>query len=54
MYDIIKKKIKTVDGIKSMSREQLFYAWKYLEEGILLDISQKCFDELVWQCSISL
>lgn len=53
MFNEIKEKIQTIEGIKNMSKEELYYAWKWLEEGRFSDmsLSEECFSELsMWCC----
>ena len=56
MFEKIKIKIQTIEGIKSMSREELHYAWKWLEEGRFNDIyiSNECVSELSTWCCLML
>jgi|GEM_PF-3420690 len=56
MFDKIKRKMQILEEIKTMSIEELFYAWKWLEEGKFNDItiSDECFSELTLQCCFRL
>lgn len=56
MYDTIKEKIQTVEGVRSMWKDELYYAWKWYEEGKFDDINipDECITELAMWCCMSL
>lgn len=48
MFEIIKEEIKTIEGVRNMFTDHLYYAYKWVEEGTL-EVSDKVFTELVNQ-----
>jgi predicted transport protein len=48
MFESIKKQILTVEGIINMSNQDLYYAWKWYEEGCF-ELTSECESELANQ-----
>lgn len=48
MYSIIEEKVKTVEDVRNMSSRDLYYAYKWMEDGSL-EVSDEVAGELVTQ-----
>lgn len=48
IYSIIKEKIKTVEDVKMMTSQELYYAYKWVEDGSL-QVTNDVVKELVTQ-----
>jgi len=42
MYSYIKEEVKTVEGVQNLSSQDLYYAWKWMEEGSLNVSDEVC------------
>jgi hypothetical protein len=47
MYDELKEITKTVEGVRTLSKEYMYYAWKWYEEGSL-QLSDEVKSELAY------
>ncbi len=48
IFSEIKEQVKTTEGIQNMSKEEMYYAWKWFEEGNLI-LSSEAEGELASQ-----
>jgi hypothetical protein len=48
MFDWIVENTRTVEGIVNLSKENMYYAWKYLEED-KIEMSSEVISELAFQ-----
>jgi len=51
MYSIIKEEVKTVEGVRNMSSQDVWYAYKWVGEGSLT-VSDEVEDELIHQMNL--
>ena len=52
MISDIQEKLQTVEGIRSLTRAQLYYAWQMIDTG--LEIPYECSVALAEECTMNL
>jgi len=52
MFEMIKKQVQTLEGISYMSKQDMYYAYKWIEEGAI-ELPDECFTALIDQMCIS-
>jgi len=50
MFEMIQEQVRTIEGINSMSCQDMYYAFKWQDQ---LEITKECFSELVNLMAIS-
>lgn len=53
MFELIKEQCQTKEGIESLTKEQLYYAWEYVEKG-LISLSSELYIILAQECTMNL
>jgi len=52
MFEMLKEQVQTLEGISYMSNQDMYYAYKWIEEG-RIELPDECFTALINQMCIS-
>jgi len=52
MYSFIKKRVETIENIRTLTQEELYYAYKWAVEEGWLKVSEEVYNELINQVAL--